>query len=239
MTRRFIAFDIETAKVLPAATGDLLAHRPLGIACAAAVLSDSEKPITWHGVVDGNPSAKMSRQEAGALVRDLSAYAERGYALLSWNGLSFDLNVLAEESGLWNECAALARGHVDMMFHVVCQLGHFIALAKAAEGLGLPGKTAGVSGSDAPAMWADGRHAEVIQYNVQDAMLTLAVAQEAERRRELVWITRRGTLGRMPLVNGWLNVSEAHGLPVPDTSWMPDPPRRAKFTSWFPTGVAT
>jgi len=38
MTRRYLAFDMETAKVLPPDVTDVLAHRPLGITCAAAVL---------------------------------------------------------------------------------------------------------------------------------------------------------------------------------------------------------
>jgi len=239
MTRRYVVFDIETAKVLPEAAGDLLAHRPLGIACAAAVFSNSDKAVTWHGVSDGKPSARMSQQEVRLLVHDLSTHVRNGYTLLSWNGLSFDLNILAEESGEPHECAELARRHVDMMFHVVCQLGHFIALAKAAEGLGLPGKAAGVSGYDAPIMWAEGKHAEVIQYNVQDARLSLAIAREAERRGELVWVTRKGTKSRMPIAKGWHNVEEAHALPLPDTSWMSDPPKRAKFTAWFPQNVPT
>jgi hypothetical protein len=234
MMRRYIAFDLETAKVLPEEAGDLLSHRPLGIACAAAALSDSQEVITWHGVADGAPAARMSSDEARALVRDLSDRVRSGYTLLSWNGLAFDLNVLAEESGQPHECAALARAHVDMMFHVVCQLGYPVALAKAAEGLGLPGKTAGISGSNAPVMWAEGRHAEVIEYNVQDARLSLAIAHESERRGELVWITRKGTKGRMALGKGWLTVDQARTLPMPDTSWMSDPPRREKSTAWFP-----
>jgi hypothetical protein len=238
MMRRYIAFDIETAKVLPEAAGDLLAHRPLGIACAAAVLSDSEEALTWHGIADGKPSARMSEDEARSLVRDLSERVRAGYTLLSWNGLAFDLNVLGEESGQPRECAVLARAHVDMMFHVVCQLGYHIALAKAAEGLGLPGKTAGISGYNAPVMWAEGRHAEVMEYNVQDARLSLAIAHESERRGELVWVTRKGTRGRMPIGRGWLTVDEARALPLPDTSWMSDPPRREKATAWFPTNTS-
>jgi hypothetical protein len=233
MTRRYIAFDIETAKVLPEAAGDLLAHRPLGIACAAAVFSDSDAAVTWHGVADGKPSARMSQHEVRSLVGDLVEHVRSGYTLLSWNGLSFDLNVIAEESGQPHECAGLARAHVDMMFHVVCQLGHYVALAKAAEGLGLPGKTDGVSGYNAPIMWAEGRHAEVIRYNVQDARLCLAIAREAERRGELLWVTRKGTKGRMPIGKGWLTVDQALALPLPDTSWMSDPPRREKFIGWF------
>jgi hypothetical protein len=233
MPRRYIAFDIETAKILPAAVSDLLAHRPLGIACAAAAMSDRSDPLTWFGA-GAVPAPQLSRAEARALVSDLSARVREGYTPLSWNGLSFDFNVLAEESGLPEECARLAIDHVDMMFHAVCTLGHFVGLQKVAEGLRIPGKTAGLTGSEAPARWAAGHHDEVLAYNVQDARLALAIAEACESRRELVWVTRKGTIARMPLPNGWLTVQEAQRLPLPDTSWMSQPPTRESFTAWMP-----
>jgi hypothetical protein len=230
--RRFIAFDIETAKVVPADVTDLLAHRPLGIACAAAAVSDSDEHFTWCGA-GSVPAPQLSRAEAKSLVADLSNRVRQGYTLLSWNGLSFDFNILAEESGLRAECAALALGHVDMMFHAVCALGHFIALQKVADALRIPGKQAGISGAEAPAKWAAGCHKEVMRYNVQDARLSIAVARACEARGELIWVTRKGTIGRLPLPNGWLSVREAQALPLPDTSWMTDPPTRAKIMSWM------
>ena len=35
MGRHYIAFDIETAKIIDGSVGDLKSHRPLGITCAA------------------------------------------------------------------------------------------------------------------------------------------------------------------------------------------------------------
>jgi hypothetical protein len=232
MPRRYIAFDLETAKILPAGVTELLAHRPLGIACAAAVTSGGAEPITWVGA-GPVPAPRLSRGEAQAIVRDLAARVAEGYTLLTWNGLAFDFDVLAEESGLKEDCARLALGHVDMMFHAVCALGHFVGLQKAAEGLGLEGKTAGMSGQEAPVRWAEGRHEEVLGYNVQDSRLTLAVAETAERLGRLQWKTARGSIGRMPLPHGWLTVDEARHLPLPDTSWMSSPPSRARFTAWM------
>lgn len=234
---RYLAFDIETAKVLPESVGDLMDHRPLGVACVAAVASDQEEPIVWFGRNGDGPAPQMSREEVCSLLADLCAWVERGYTLVSWNGLHFDFNILAEESGLVEECAGLALDHVDMMFQIVCELGYPVALGKAAEGFGLPGKCGGMTGYDAPLLWAAGRHREVVDYNVQDARLALAIAREAERRREFVWLTRRGTVGRMPLEQGWQPVSSALSLPLPDTSWMSDPPTRADFTAWLPAGV--
>jgi hypothetical protein len=236
-TGRYLAFDIETARVLPEMVVDLMDYRPLGIACAAAAFFDRKEPEIWQGIEGGEPAARMSAAEVRALVNDLAAWAEGGYTLVSWNGLGFDFNVLAEESGMPEQCARLALDHVDMMFYVVCRLGFPIALGKAAEGLGLPGKHGGMNGHEAPILWAEGRYREVLDYNVQDARLALSIAREAERRGELVWITRRGTRGRMPLEQGWCRARDALELPLPDTSWMSNPCRREEFTEWLSVGV--
>jgi len=234
MARRYLAFDIETAKVLPADVSDVLAYRPLGIACAAAVASDGGEPLVWHGNAGGVPAARMAPEEVCAMIVDLTERVDDGYTLVTWNGLSFDLNILAEESGLSVECGTLALGHVDMMFHVVCALGHYISLGKAAEAFGIPGKAGGMSGHQAPVLWAAGEHAKVIDYNVQDARLTLTVAEEAERRGRLQWITRRERVGTMPLARGWQCVGDACRMPLPDTSWMSDPPSRDGCMAWVP-----
>ena len=63
--RRFLAFDIETAKILPEGVTDLLAHRPLGITCAAATAGDLPQPLVWHGKdPSGHPSPRMTCEEA-------------------------------------------------------------------------------------------------------------------------------------------------------------------------------
>jgi hypothetical protein len=235
MTRRYVAFDIETAKVLPESVSDLMDHRPLGIACVAAVVSGREEPFVWYGANGGKPSAQMAQDEVCSMIEQFGAWVDEGYTLLSWNGLGFDFNVLAEESGLAEDCGRIALDHVDMMFHVVCELGYPVGLGKAAEGFGLPGKCEGMTGYDAPVMWAQGRCDDVLEYNLQDARLALTIALEAERRGELLWITRRGTTGRMPLRQGWRSVRQALQTPRPDTSWMSDPPAREDFIAWLPS----
>lgn len=241
MSKRYLAFDIETAKVLPDNVTDLLSHRPLGICCAAAAAQDLSEARIWHGrtPASGKPASLMTRDEARTLVSELRSLVDDGYTLVTWNGLGFDLNILAEESGLLRECADLALRHVDMMFHAVCQLGHFVGLDNAAQGMELPRKTAGMRGSQAPLLWAQGRHSEVIEYNVQDARLALQLAVACERVGALRWLTRKGQIAAMPLERGWLNVSEARRLPPPDTSWMSNPPKREDFFRWFPPDATT
>jgi len=220
--------------VLPEGVGDILSHRPLGITCATATANDMPKPIIWHGKNEsGRPSSQMTIVEAAQVVTDLANLTSRGYTLLTWNGLGFDFDVLAEESGKTKECASLAVNHVDMLFHVLCSLGHLISLQKAAEGMHVIGKKAGFSGAVVPAMWATGRHDEVIDYCVQDTRLTLQLAEECENKGQLSWITQRGGLGRMLLPTGWLTVQDANALPIPDTSWMSDPPSRDRALQWI------
>jgi len=235
---RFLAFDIETAKVVTDESTDLLASRPLGIACAVAQASDMAQPRVWHGIdAAGRPARQMSQAESAAMVSELEQFVSRGYTIVTWNGAAFDFNVIAEESALTERTARLAAVHVDMIFQAVCALGHYVSLQKAAEGMELKGKTEGMSGALAPKMWAEGRYQEVIDYCTQDVRTTLALAEAAERRKKLVWITQRGTPRSLALPDGWLNVHDANLLPPPDTSWMSNPPDRKQLLSWIPPGI--
>lgn len=231
---KFLAFDIETAKEVPGDDFNWKPHRPLGISCLASMSSDDAEPRVWYSrLPDGTPAPQMSREDVAAFIDDLLQARNAGYTPLTWNGLGFDLDVLAEESGCHAACVDLARGHIDMMFHVVCEKGFPVALANAAAGLKVAGKTAGVTGLDAPGLWKRGEYDRVMQYVAQDVRVTLAVAAESLRSKALAWRTRRGTISRMPLAAGWLTVNDALRLPEPDTSWMTNPLGRDSFTAWM------
>jgi hypothetical protein len=233
LRRKYLAFDIETATEWPDGA-DWRPYRPLGISCAATLPGDTPTSRLWHGVTsNGQPSDRMSRQDVVKLVEHLSAMVGDGYTILTWNGLGFDFDVLAEESGMAEECRNLALGRVDMMFHVFCELGHTVALKAAAEAMNLPGKLEGMSGLLAPKMWAEGKRQEVLDYVAQDTRTTLDLATLCEQQRCFRWITRRGATRRMALPKGWLDVASAAKLPEPDTSWMSHPVPRRRFTAWL------
>ena len=233
MARKYLAFDIETAKPWPDGA-DWRTFRPLGISCAATLPADSAAPELWHGLTaEGRPADRMSRPDTVKLVEHLLAAVGDGYTILTWNGLGFDFDILSEESEMTRQCKSLALGHVDMMFHVFCEQGYPVSLAAAAEAARLPGKPEGMSGLLAPQMWAEGRRQEVLDYVAQDTRTTLDLATLCEQRGSFRWITRRGTTKRMPLETGWLNVESAAKLPKPDTSWMSNPIPRRKFTAWL------
>lgn len=234
MARKYLAFDIETAKDVPGTDFNWRPHRPLGIACAATLPRDAQEPTIWYGnSADGTPARRMSPDEVRDLVNHLAKMVSDGYNLLTWNGLGFDFDVLSEESGALEQCQNLAMNHVDMMFHVFCDRGFPVALDKAAQALRIPGKPAGMSGMLAPQLWAQGRHQDVIDYVAQDVRIALQVAQTCEKRRSFTWITRKGSVSSMDLHRGWLTVTDALRLPEPDTSWMNDPIPRRQFTQWM------
>lgn len=237
MTRRYLAFDLETAKITPQ-DEDVQAHRPLGICCwAAAWVSEKSGEIITRSYPgtdsQGSITSQMSRFECCDLVRRLrSAIKLDGFTLLTHNGVGFDLDILAEESGMHVECADLALRSVDTCLLIHCMKGFPVGLDAIARGMGLSGKAEGMSGALAPQMWAEGKFNEVLAYVAQDVRSTLQVALEIEKRRGLNWIAKSGKRNSLPIPR-LLTVAEALRLPEPDTSWMDSPIPRSRFVGWM------
>lgn len=237
MTRKYLAFDLEIAALIPEDETEWKQYRPLGITCVGlAKVSDNGEIVTrsYYGEEGGNdiPSSRMSKDDCQEIVRKLQGAVDRGYTILTWNGLSFDFDVLAEESGFFDECVELAKNHVDMMLQVHCIKGFPLGLDAVSKGLGLAGKTEGVSGAKAPYLWAEGQFETVLEYVEQDVRSTLEVALEVEKRHGLAWIAKSGRRNSLA-IQRWLTVTEALKLPEPNTSWMDTPMPRSRFTGWM------
>jgi hypothetical protein len=233
--RKYLAFDIETAKILPE-DADIRAHRPLGISCAAVLFEGDEQPSLWYSVnPDRTPREKMTPGDLSDLVDYLCGQVEAGYMIVTWNGLGFDFDILAEESGRHESCRQLAIAHVDMMFHVFCEKGFAVGLDAAAKAMCSRGKTRGMNASMAPKLWAEGNSKKVLKYVTNDCKLTLEVASCCDLDGQFAWITKRGTESDFFLTGRqWLSVQEALKLPEPDTSWMTTPPwKRTRFFEWL------
>lgn len=232
MDTKYLAFDIEISKEIPEGENDWKAHRPLGITCAAAASSDGGLWNWWAQKPDGRFAKKISKGMCQTLVANLELLVrDAGYTLLTWNGLGFDFDILAEESGMYDECQILAFNHVDMMFQFHCSKGFPLGLDTAAKGMGLPGKPEGMDGAKAPELWAKGEYHRVLDYVSGDAKNTLAVAEAVDLAGRLKWTARSGRPNSWPC-SKWLTVKEAMTLPEPDTSWMTDPWPRSKFYEW-------
>lgn len=233
---KFLAFDIETAKVTPQ-DADIQQHRPLGISCWAVAWSHekSGEIRTKSGCglhEDGTHLPQMTRSQCCFLVARLHKSTEQGYTILAHNGVGFDFDILAEESGMHATCADLALHSVDTCLLVHCLKGFPVGLESIAKGMGLQGKTEGMNGSLAPQMWAEGKFQEVLDYVQQDVRATLQVALEIEKRKGLTWIAKSGRRNSLPIPK-LLTAFEALQLPEPDTSWMTEPIPRSRFTGWM------
>ena len=234
MNRKYVAFDLETAKVQPPGDQNWREDRPLGISCAATLCCDADEPLLWYGLTRTNrPARQMGHDEARKLVKYLSRMVRNGYTIVTWNGVGFDFDILAEESGLLDECRQLAFDHVDMMFHLLCQRGFGVSLACAARGMGLPAKENGIDGRIVPQLWAEGKRARVLDYVAHDVRVTLQLATTCEERGCLCWATRTGRRQDMPSRRGWLSVHDAQRLPKPRNAWMYGHWSRAKWTAWM------
>lgn len=234
---KWLSFDLEIAALIPDDSTDWKQFRPLGITCyALACVSDDGTIVAdaGRGMDSETPYApRMQQWECAQLVYQLMRQVEKGYTLLTWNGLGFDWDILAEESGMHSECVELAMNSVDTMLHFFCEKGFPVGLDAVARGLGLQGKTPGMDGAKAPQLWHDGQYDKVLEYCQQDVRTTLEVALAVEQRHELRWITQKGRLNGIP-ISRWLTAREALGLPLPNTSWMTgDRLTREKITAWM------
>ncbi len=210
----------------PMENRDWKRFRPLGITCAAAASNDGGL-WNWWAQDRGKFTAQMTAKQCRNLVFQLEDLTDQGYTILTWNGLGFDFDILAEESHSKYQCQRLALNHIDMMFHFFCSKGYPLSLDAAAKGMGLPGKPEGMDGAKAPELWPTDPH-KVLAYCSLDGKNTLALAQAVDKAHRLDWTARSG-LANTWHCDKWLTVKEAMKLPEPDTSWMSDPWPRSKF----------
>lgn len=234
---RLIAFDIETARVLPSGVRNFFDYKPLGIACAALAFSDGRPTELWQGV------PQLSCAEARRLVLRLQELVAQGYRILSWNGCSFDFQVLADESGLHHACGELALAQIDLMLYVTFRIGYRLKLDAALQGAGLPGKRHSYvlpdgrevdpSGANAPCLWAQGEYEAVTSYLRQDVEQLLHLADAVQRERRMAWTSSRGNPQSLA-IQALPSVRDCFRLPLPDTSWMTDAPTLRSFVEWIP-----
>lgn len=220
-----LALDLETTKD----------HK---IACVAIQFSDHPHPVRIYER-EGEAFNFIARQLSGGRLSELILWLQvqtgpGGYRMITWGGAGFDLKLMAELSGMYDECRRLAREHVDMMFGVLSARGYPVALKAACIAHRIECKPDGFSGADVPDAWEypDNR-AGIIDYCVSDAAATLRLYRESSQLQGLNWISKSGTPRTLLLPHGWRTVEEALRTPEPDTSWMTEPQPRSKYTGWL------
>lgn len=256
---RFVAFDLEIAVAVRG--NDWKAQRPLGISCAATLTSDGDA-LLWHGAegtygpiddVELRFAERMNPAEVQELAGYLLEMQAQGYTVVTWNGLGFDFDVLAEEcqNVIWSsDVANLAMQHVDPYFQMFCERGYGIGLETAGNGLGVGQKTEGMHGDLAPVLWcgwpdwADDdlrqrigtlgvepgtRAAQnlCLEYVAQDAKLTADVYRAILTKMHLPWIARSGRSNTWhPMI--FADAQDKRLLTVSESLDIPEPD-----TSWM------
>ena len=235
---KLASFDIELST--PISEEDL-EHNNLKdkkISCAAIARSDTEDVVVY----EGTPELSVSQSEE--LVEKLQTLKREGYGIVTWNGCSFDFQILANNSNQFQECANLALSHHDLMLYVTFQKGWYLALNKALQGAGLDGKLKEVrlsdgtvlktmSGSKAPELWQRGEKEAVINYLKQDVNQQLELGLWIQRNKKMSWLSNSGKPWNLS-IKKLHSVKECFNFPLPDVSWMDNPPKRSDFVSWMP-----
>jgi hypothetical protein len=179
------------------------------------------------------------------VIRMMTKYNE-GYIPFTWNGASFDWNLLAQYSGMVEECGRLCLNHVDGMFLVVAHKGFMLGLDKALVGANIQGKLHNVQlndgttlsnmdGSRAPELWQNKEFSAVKDYLRVDIQAPLKLAYHIENTKTIRWTSNSGKINKV--FTDMLTVKEALKLPLPDTSWMQSVKPREDFYSWVPESV--
>lgn len=240
--RRLAAFDIEIWQEVEGEDWKLF--RPLGISCAALAyeVSAGESAVrVWRGA----GAEAMTQQEVRSMVTELQVFSGlEHYQIVTWNGLGFDFDIVHEEAGLVDDQVfLLALLHVDLMANVLATRGHYLGLDKAAKGSGVASKLKkvvlsdgseldGMDGAQAPRLWQAGEAEAVLSYLRQDVLTTLALAQWVRKYGRVRWTSSSGRVNDYPLP--FERVADILRRPLPDTSWMSEPPRRGDLVQWIP-----
>lgn len=189
----------------------------------------------------------MSVDTAKKLVKEMMAYVENGYKIFTWNGTSFDFQLLAVYSGMIEECSRLALEAYDGMLMVTFQKGYYLGLEKALVGARLDTKLHTVtlndgtvmedmSGIKAPELWKKGEFKAVMDYLHDDVVQPLKLVQYLEENPVIRWTSNTGK--PMTVYQKLEPVKNLFNIKVPDTSWMTEPPKsRGDFIKWMTRDV--
>ncbi len=232
-----IGFDLETVGSL---------EDPRGITCAVASRIGPTTGTQYAKIWTAAPlhpeheergfADCMTPDEVEKMMLTLLLYQDEGHKVVTWNGAGFDFRLMCQfgrsKTSLYKR---LALHHVDLAFHMFCARGFMTSLDNACRSNGLKGKTEGIDGAAAVALWQKGYEgqSEVIRYCANDAAITGQLYDKVETQRYLKWRSKAsGRLNFWWLQGPPLTVTQALSLPIPDTSWMKEPWSRGKFIKW-------
>ncbi len=229
---KFLSFDIEISNVFDLKPGeDIDRYAPFDISVAATHVDSGEQRLWLSMGSDGKPLLNLIRRHACELLDYLHQMQCTGHALIAWNGLSFDLRWIGHAAGDFPKAAAIALKMYDPMFQFFKLKGFPVSLAAVAKGMGITTEKL-MTGADAPIQWRAGNHDAVCKYVSGDARMTVEIVTAINRKRQITWMTQKGTRSSIPLPC-LRTVEDCMNDPMPDQSWMNSPIPQTKFAGWM------
>lgn len=195
-----------------------------GISCIGFMADSWDAATVAYAGMPNTPEPRpMNKEELEQVYIYVSEFVQMGFKIVTWNGLKFDLAIMASEHPERKKDYAkwALENHIDPMFYIVCHKGYGVKLDAVSKGLGLPGKMEGITGADAPRLWMEGDLEDrynIMLYVGQDARATWELIKKAEETGILLWNSKKGIPMSLPYQS--LTVQECMTIPLPDTSWM-------------------
>lgn len=232
---QYAFFDLEIYKILTDMR-NWPQQAPLGVTCAAVAFSDSNEVRFWS-----EPRPMLDKSAISQLITDLTRISQT-HTIVTWNGANFDFQVLALEGGDVETCKSLALNHIDLMYLVYCQRGHFLGLDKCLAGCEVGSKVHEVTlsngevlrsmnGAMAPKLWQRGEYQAVLDYLVGDVQPPLRLIEYIRDNHKLRFT---GFNGLQEIPCELMTVAAA--TQNIDHHWMTTEGERKKFLSWIYNG---
>ena len=93
-----------------------------------------------------------------------------------------------------------------------------------------------MSGAKAPEMWREHQeYSAVMEYLRGDVVQPIKLAEKIVENHGIKWFSKSGKF--MSQRCEMTPVKDLFSLPLPDTSWMANPPKRRDIVSWIPQEI--
>lgn len=232
---RRLFFDTELAWT-PAldtfAGGDIWTCRPFNISVAATYCEPDKALDLWYGGTVDDPAQEMNGYTVFQMFEHIQERQADGMDIFTWNG-NFDFRLLSNLLPFnRTEVVGVFLKSFDPMFQMFMQRGFPVSANAAAKGFGLPLKP--MLGGDAPRLWRDGCHQQVMDYVTYDVTTLAQIVKGIQVEHGLRWVKKTGGIGFEPFER-LLTVEQCLNMPDPDNSWMDKPLKKEDFILWLET----
>ena len=121
-----LTIDVQTDRLIPD-DGNLTEMKII----AVSVMNEEKEINTWVPKVTsfGCYGKALSSQQVNEVIKKLTA----ADSIISWNGLSFDLKILYQNSSdsfLQDRLKKIAKKHIDLAYAFLCEHGYMISMKK-------------------------------------------------------------------------------------------------------------